>query len=182
MPIVEPEVLMDGAHMLSRCGNVTAKVLHQVFEQLRGQGIVLEAMILKPNMMLPGVSCPDPASLDEVAGATIECLSRIVPVAVAGIAFLSGGQPAQLATARLNAMNLRTTASGPSQQIRLRDALWPLTFAYGRALQQPALNLWAGNEANRVDAQRALLHRAPRNGAAARGDCDPTMDAEDAPA
>ena len=182
VPIVEPEVLMDGAHTLARCGEVTTEVLREVFEQLHGQGVVLEAMILKPNMVLPGMSSPDPASLDEVARATIECLLRTVPAAVAGVAFLSGGQPAQLATARLNAMHLQSTARGPSQQVRSRDVPWPLTFSFGRALQQPALSLWAGNEANRVDAQRALLHRARCNGAATRGDYDATMDVEDVPA
>ena len=182
VPIVEPEVLMEGAHTLARCGEVTTEVLREVFEQLHGQGVVLEAMILKPNMVLPGMSSPDPASLDEVARATIECLLRTVPAAVAGVAFLSGGQPAQLATARLNAMHLQSTARGPSQQVRSRDVPWPLTFSFGRALQQPALSLWAGNEANRVDAQRALLHRARCNGAATRGDYDATMDVEDVPA
>lgn len=169
VPIVEPEVLMDGAHTLARCGEVTAEVLHQVFDQLHCQGVVLEAMILKPNMVLPGLSCPVPASLDDIADATLTCLRRAVPAAVAGIAFLSGGQPGLLATARLNAMHLRAASTSPTSGCTSTNLPWPLTFSFGRALQQPALGLWAGDDTNRVVAQRALLHRARCNGAAAKG-------------
>ncbi len=182
VPIVEPEVLMDGGHTLARCGEVTAEVLHQVFEQIHRQGVMLEAMILKPNMVLPGLSCATPASLDEVADATLEGLLRAVPAAVAGVAFLSGGQSAQLATARLNAMHHRTAPRGPAPEAPLLSVPWPLTFSFGRALQQPALSLWGGNDANRVAAQQALLHRARCNGAAARGDYDSAMDTDGLPA
>ncbi len=178
VPIVEPEVLMEGGHTLARCGEVTAEVLHQVFEQLHGQGVALEAMILKPNMVLPGLASTVPASLDDIADATLTCLLRAVPAAVAGIAFLSGGQPAELATARLNAMHLRTTSPGPVSVAPPLRLPWPLTFSFGRALQQPALSLWAGDDANRVGAQRALLHRARCNGAAARGAWLPAMETE----
>lgn len=178
VPIIEPEVLMDGDHTLARCAEVTAEVLHQVFEQLHRQGVALEATILKPNMVLPGLGCTVPASLDEVADANLACLRHAVPAAVAGIAFLSGGQPAEWATARLNAMHLRAaladpTAAGPSHGLP-----WPLSFSFGRALQQPALKLWAGDDANRAVAQRALLHRARCNGAAVGGDYRPAMEAE----
>lgn len=182
VPIVEPEVLMDGGHSLARCGDVTAEVLHQVFDQLHRQGVVLEAMILKPNMVLPGLACAVPASLDEVADATLSCLLRAVPAAVAGIAFLSGGQAAQLATARLNAMYVRATVPGPASASPSLGLPWPVTFSFGRALQQPALGLWAGDDANRVAAQRALLHRARCNAAAARGACRPAMETEGRPA
>lgn len=170
VPIVEPEVLMDGGHTLARCSDVTTEVLHQVFEQLHRQGVALEGMVLKPNMVLPGLSCGAPASLDAVADATLSCLRRAVPAAVAGIAFLSGGQPAALATARLNAMHQQTSLP------------WPLTFSFGRALQQPALGLWAGSDSNRVAAQNALLHRARCNGAAVRGAWRPAMETEGLPA
>jgi fructose-bisphosphate aldolase class I len=141
-------------------------VLHQVFEQLYRQGVALEGMVLKPNMVLPGLSSGATASLEEVADATLSCLRRTVPAAVAGIAFLSGGQSAELATARLNAMHLRTALP------------WPLSFSFGRALLQPALGLWAGSDSNRVAAQNALLHRARCNGAAVRGAWRPAMETE----
>ena len=166
VPIVEPEVLMEGGHTLARCSDVTTEVLHQVFEQLYRQGVALEGMVLKPNMVLPGLSSGATASLEEVADATLSCLRRTVPAAVAGIAFLSGGQSAELATARLNAMHLRTGLP------------WPLSFSFGRALQQPALGLWAGSDSNRVAAQNALLHRARCNGAAVRGAWRPAMETE----
>ncbi len=181
VPIVEPEVLMEGRHTLARCGEVTAEVLHQVFEQLHCQGVALEAMILKPNMVLSGLDCTVPASLDDVADATLTCLLRAVPAAVAGIAFLSGGQPAQLATARLNAMHLPTASPGPVSAAPPPHLPWPLTFSFGRALQQPALSLWAGDDANRVVAQRALLHRARCNGAAVRGAWRPALETEGLP-
>jgi fructose-bisphosphate aldolase class I len=172
VPIVEPEVLMEGGHTLARCSEATSEVLHQVFEQLHNQGVALEAMILKPNMVLPGLSSDFAASLEDVADATLNCLLRTVPAAVAGVAFLSGGQPAVLATERLNAMQRRNHASGSTSP----TFPWPLSFSFGRALQQPALRLWAGNDAHRALAQNALLHRAHCNGAAARGEYSPAME------
>jgi fructose-bisphosphate aldolase class I len=162
VPIVEPEVLMDGDHTLERCRSVTEDVLHRVFDQLHLQGVMLEAMILKPNMVLPGLTCATQESVDVVAAATVKSLLRVVPAAVAGIAFLSGGQSGELASARLNAMHGRFGL--PPVQ-----APWPLTFSFGRALQQPALEIWAGDEVNRVAAQQALLHRARCNATALRG-------------
>lgn len=178
VPIVEPEVLMDGDQTLARCSDVTAEVLHEVFEQLHLQGVALEAMILKPNMVLPGLSCATAVSLDDVADATLICLRRAVPAAVAGVAFLSGGQAAALATARLNAMHQATSAQSPATAARWPKLPWPLTFSFGRALQQPALSLWAGKDSNRVAAQHALQHRARCNAAAARGAWRPAMETE----
>jgi len=169
VPIVEPEVLMDGGHTMRRCGEVTHTVLRAVFDALDAQGVVLEAMVLKPNMVLPGLVCPEEAPADVVAQATLAGLQRTVPAAVAGIAFLSGGQSAELASARLNAMNLEhETPAGRSP--------WPLVFSFGRALQQPALQIWRGQEANVLAAQRALIHRANCNGAAVRGLYKPSME------
>ncbi len=128
VPIVEPEVLMSGTHTLQRCGEVTEEVLRSVFNQLCTQEVILEGMILKPNMLLPGLACPQQKSVDEVADATVKCLLRVVPAAVPGIAFLSGGQSAELASARLNAMNVRFQSRRP----------WALAFSYARAIQQPA--------------------------------------------
>lgn len=169
VPIVEPEVLMDGEHTLAHCQAVTDEVLHGVFSQLHTQRVVLEAMILKPNMVLPGLACPVQESVDAVADATVACLLRAVPAAVAGIAFLSGGQSSELASARLNAMHLRFGAAQASLP-------WPLTFSFGRALQEPALRLWGGMPANSVAAQNALLHRARCNAAALRGRYDTSME------
>ncbi len=160
VPIVEPEVLMDGAHTLERCAEVTEQVLQSVFEQLHIQGVLLEGMILKPNMVLPGLASPKQAPVDEVAGATVSCLLRAVPAAVPGIAFLSGGQSAELASARLNAMNVRFKSRLP----------WALAFSFARAIQQPALDIWRGEEANVGAAQQALYHRAKCNSAARRGE------------
>ena len=162
VPIVEPEVLMDGRHTAQRCGEVTNAVLHAVFDALEAQGVVLEAMILKPNMVLAGSDGPEQHDAGSVARATLRCLQRSVPVAVAGIAFLSGGQTAELATARLNAIN-ETDGSAAER------SPWPLVFSFGRALQQPALDIWRGQEANVIAAQRALIHRAACNGAALHG-------------
>jgi fructose-bisphosphate aldolase, class I len=160
VPVVEPEVLMEGYHPLDRCGEVTEEVLRTVFNQLHSQGVMLEGMILKPNMVLPGSTCPNQETIDEVADATVECLLRAVPAAVPGVAFLSGGQSAQLASARLNAMNVRFKGRMP----------WGLSFSFGRAIQQPALEIWRGNPANVVAAQSALQHRAKCNRAARRGE------------
>ena len=159
VPIVEPEVLMDGEHALARCGQVTQEVLREVFDQLRTQGVVLEAMLLKPNMILPGAACPTPVSVDAVAAVTLTCLRRAVPAAVAGIAFLSGGQSGDLASARLAAIN--SPARGPLP--------WPVTFSFGRAIQEPALTIWGGHDTNVGRAQQALLRRAAANRDARRG-------------
>ena len=159
VPIVEPEVLMDGDHSLERCRAVTEDVLYNVFEQLHGQQVMLEGMILKPNMVLPGLSCPTQETVDEVADVTVTCFLRTVPAAVPGIAFLSGGQSAELASARLSAMNARFKSQMP----------WALTFSYSRAIQQPALEIWRGDNANIIKAQNALYHRARCNQAARRG-------------
>jgi fructose-bisphosphate aldolase class I len=159
VPIVEPEVLMDGSHDLQHCFDVTEQVLRIVFQQLAGQRVALEGMILKPNMVLPGTECPRQNSVEEVADATVRCLLRTVPAAVPGIAFLSGGQSPELASARLNAMNLRFAGKMP----------WALTFSFSRAIQQPALELWAGQSVNTGPAQQALVHRAACNSAARCG-------------
>lgn len=191
VPIVEPEVLMDGAHTLEQCRKVTEETLRNVFIQLNCQRVLLEGMILKPNMVLPGLTCPpheevkevgvgeqqyqvrlkdrqqDEASdVDEVADATVQCLFRTVPAAVQGIAFLSGGQSAELASARLNAMNVRFKSRLP----------WALAFSFARAIQQPALEIWRGQAANVKAAQQALLHRAKCNRAARRGEYSTAME------
>jgi fructose-bisphosphate aldolase class I len=169
VPIVEPEVLMAGRHTMQRCGEVTHAVLHAVFDALDAQGVTLEAMVLKPNMVLPGQDCPQQDGVEAVASATLACLQRAVPAAVAGIAFLSGGQSAELASARLNALNIGNGT--PADR-----APWPLVFSFGRALQQPALQIWGGQDANVVAAQRALIHRAACNGAALHGAYTPSME------
>ncbi|MBC7499679.1 MAG: fructose-bisphosphate aldolase class I, partial [Herminiimonas sp.] len=128
VPIVEPEVLMDGGHTLQRCAEVTEETLQTVFDQLHRQGVRLEGMLLKPNMVLPGLACATQVTVDQVADATLQCLLRTVPAAVPGIAFLSGGQSAELASARLNAMQVRWHSRLP----------WALTFSFSRAIQQPA--------------------------------------------
>ncbi|MDQ0025679.1 fructose-bisphosphate aldolase class I [Variovorax paradoxus] len=167
VPVVEPEVLMEGDHSLARCSEITEDTLHAVFAQLRLQGVLLEGMLLKPNMVLPGQACPQQESVEEVADATVACLLRTVPAAVPGIAFLSGGQSAQLASARLNAMNQRFKSRLP----------WALAFSYSRAVQQPALDAWKGDRANVEAAKKALVHRAQCNQAARRGNYDATADA-----
>jgi fructose-bisphosphate aldolase class I len=160
VPIVEPEVLMDGDHTLEQCAQTTEAALHTVFNQLYRQRVLLEGMILKPNMVLPGKDCPSQASVEEVADATVACLLRTVPGAVPGVAFLSGGQGPELASARLNAMNIRWRSKMP----------WVLTFSYSRAIQQPALDTWKGEEVNKAAAQKALYHRAQCNSMARRGE------------
>ena len=166
VPIVEPEVLMDGEHTLERCAEVTEKVLRTVFNQLYAQRVTLEGMILKPNMVLPGLTCPKQETVDEVADITVKCLLRAVPAAVPGIAFLSGGQSAELASARLNAMN-----------VKFRSRLsWALTFSFARAIQQPALEIWQGKEKNILAAQKALYHRTRCNLAARRGEYNTTIE------
>lgn len=164
VPIVEPEVLMDGDHTLDRCAEVTTAVLRAVYEQLARHRVVLEASLLKPNMVLPGSECPVQAGDDEIATTTLEVMRRTVPAAVPGLVFLSGGQTDEQATARLDALN----RSGPQP--------WELSFSFGRALQGPVLRAWAGDDGHREAAQDALLRRARLNGAARHGTYDPTME------
>ena len=166
VPIVEPEVLMDGDHTMTRCFEVTEEVLLTVFNQLYTQGVLLEGMILKPNMVVPGLDCPKQESVDEVANATVKCLQRAVPAAVPGITFLSGGQSSELASARLNAMNIHFKSRSP----------WELSFSFGRALQQPALETWLGLDENVPEAQKALYHRAECNYAARLGEYNSGME------
>jgi len=166
VPIVEPEVLMDGGHTMERCFGVTEEVLRTVFNQLYVQGVMVEGMILKPNMVLPGLSCPKQESDDDIADATVKCFLRAVPAAVQGITFLSGGQSAELASARLNAINARFKSKLP----------WKISFSYGRALQQPALEIWHGKEENIIKAQQALSHRAKCNHAACLGEYNDAME------
>jgi fructose-bisphosphate aldolase class I len=158
VPIVEPEVLMDGSHTIERCEEVTGSVLHTVFNALFDQRVSLESMLLKPNMVIASEKCPRQVSVQEVATATLRCLRRHVPAAVPGIVFLSGGQSDRLATAHLNAIN---RLPGPKP--------WKIGFSYGRALQDPALAAWRGNDENRQVGQEALYLRAKCNAAASRG-------------
>ena len=166
VPVVEPEVLMDGDHTLEACRKVTEEVLRNVFIQLNCQRVLLEGMILKPNMVLPGLTYPTQASVDEVANITVKSLWRTVPAAVPGVAFLSGGQSAELASARLNTMNHRFKTQLP----------WALAFSFARAIQQPALEIWQGKEVNVKAAQEALLHRARCNRAARQGEYTSAME------
>jgi fructose-bisphosphate aldolase class I len=166
VPVVEPEVLMDGGHSLARCREITEEVLNTVFSQLYTQRVDLEGMILKSNMVLPGLACPEQNSVEDVAEATVTSLLRVVPAAVPGIAFLSGGQSSELASARLNAMNVRFKSRVP----------WALSFSFARAIQQPALELWRGKESNVVAAQKALIHRARCNRAARLGEYTAAME------
>ena len=166
VPIVEPEVLMDGAHTIERCEEVTGAVLHAVFHALFEQGVSLESMLLKPSMVIAGKDCSRQASVQEVATATLRCLRRHVPAAVPGIVFLSGGQKDRLATAHLNAIN---RLPGPKP--------WKISFSYGRALQDAAMEAWHGRDENLKAGQQALYHRARCNGAAARGEYTDEMEA-----
>jgi fructose-bisphosphate aldolase class I len=166
VPVVEPEVVMDGAHTMEQCCEVTDKVLRTVFSELIAQRVVLEGMVLKPNMVLPGISSSSQLTLDDVADATVNCFLRSVPAAVPAIAFLSGGQPAELATARLNAMNARFKSRLP----------WALAFSFARAIQQPALEIWSGRQENVAAAQQALYHRALCNKAARSGEYSSEME------
>jgi fructose-bisphosphate aldolase class I len=169
VPVVEPEVLMEGAHTLQTCSKITEQVLRAVFCELHAQRVQLECMILKPNMVLPGLSCYTQESVDEVADATVHCLLQAVPAAIPGIAFLSGGQDGVLASARLNAMNTRFRSKLP----------WALSFSFGRAIQEPALEIWHGDKANVEEAQQALLHRATCNRAARCGEYDSEFERDD---
>lgn len=158
VPIVEPEVLMDGDHTIERCEEVTSLVHHYVFRELFDQGVSLEGLLLKPNMVLAGKECPQQPSVDAVARATTRNLRRMVPAAVPGIVFLSGGQGVQLASQHLNAVH-QVEPSLP----------WAVTFSYARALQDPALHAWMGKKENAKAAQRAFHHRALCNSAASLG-------------
>jgi fructose-bisphosphate aldolase class I len=166
VPIVEPETLMDGSHSIERCEQVTGVVLHAVFDALFDQGVALEGILLKPNMVISGKACNRQASVDEVATATLRCLKRHVPAAVPGVVFLSGGQNPRLATAHLNAIN---QLPGPQP--------WKLSFSYGRALQDPALEAWHGRDENLAAGQQALYRRARLNGAASVGKYGDEMEA-----
>jgi fructose-bisphosphate aldolase class I len=159
VPIVEPEVLMDGDHTIDRCEQVTEWTLNAVYDALYLDKVRLEGSVLKPSMVVPGKDNPQQASVEEVAERTIRTLKRTVPAAVAGIVFLSGGQSDELATAHLNAMNRMFEGNLP----------WPVSFSYGRALQQPSLKAWKGNASNVAGGQAALLHRARMNSLASSG-------------
>jgi fructose-bisphosphate aldolase, class I len=158
VPIVEPEVLMDGAHTVERCEQVTGSVLHAVFAALAEQRVMLEGMLLKPNMITAGAQCSSAASAQDVATATLRCLRRHVPAAVPGIVFLSGGQEERLATSHLDAIN-RLPIAKP----------WTISFSYGRALQDPALKAWHGSDQNLKAGARAIAQRAHLNSAASLG-------------
>ncbi|MGH9038629.1 MAG: class I fructose-bisphosphate aldolase [Acidimicrobiia bacterium] len=164
VPIVEPEVLMDGDHGIDACYTTTRAAQRAVFAALATHKVLLEAMVLKPNMVLPGNKSSETASVEDVAAATVRCLSQTVPGAVPGVAFLSGGQSPELSTAHLNAMNA------------LGSAPWTLTFSFGRGLQDPALKAWGGKPANAEAAQLALAHRLTLTGAACRGEYTEAME------
>ncbi|MCY4611952.1 MAG: fructose-bisphosphate aldolase class I [Gammaproteobacteria bacterium] len=164
VPIVEPEVLMNGEHDIARSYEVTVRALEVTFDQLARQGVWLEGIVLKPSMVISGDRCAEQADVETVAARTVECLKKTVPAAVPGIAFLSGGQSDEEASAHLNAIN------------RHPDLPWAVTFSYGRALQQQAMKSWGGVEANRGTGQDAIAKRARLNGAAARGAYDSGME------
>ena len=164
VPIVEPEVLMDGSHTIERCEEVTSRVLETVFTELDAHRVLFEGMLLKPNMIIPGKKCPSQATVHQVAEATIRCMTRYVPAAVPGIVFLSGGQSAEEATEHLNAMNMM----GPHP--------WEVSFSYGRALQAPVLDVWQGEESNVSDAQKMLFKRCKLNGYARDGKYNSEME------
>ena len=168
VPIVEPEVMMDGDHTMKQCKSVTEELIRTVFRHLYDQRVMIEGVILKPNMVLPGLNCKKQESVADIANATVECLQRSVPAAVPGIAFLSGGQPAELASIRLNAINVFAKS----------QSTWPLTFSFSRALQQPALEVWRGMPTKIVQAQEELLHRARCNHSARCGEYSVTLNNE----
>jgi fructose-bisphosphate aldolase class I len=167
VPIVEPEVLMDGDHTLDRCRKVTQEGLLMLFTELHNQRVDLHGIILKPNMILPGKDCPVQEDDETITEVTIKCLLRCVPASVPGVAFLSGGQSPQQATSRLNTMH------------KLYPSLpWALTFSYARAVQQPAMDLWAGKEENVAAAQQALFYRAYLNSLARKGKYRPDLEGQ----
>jgi fructose-bisphosphate aldolase class I len=164
VPIVEPEVLMDGDHSIERSYDVTSETLRTVFDELASQRVRFEEMVLKPSMVIAGKKASRQAGVQEVAEETLRCLLNTVPAAVPGVAFLSGGQSAEVATEHLNAMS------------KMGPLPWSLSFSYGRALQDPALATWKGDEANVEDAQKALYHRVRLNGIARSGEYTPEME------
>ena len=164
VPIVEPEILMDGTHTIDESYQLTTETLYNVFYELVSQGVELEGMVLKPNMVLSGYDCSEQASVEQVAEMTVDCFLNTVPAAVPGIAFLSGGQSDELATAHLNAMN------------QIDNTPWNLTFSYGRALQAPALKAWSGKDENVSSAQDALMKRAKFNSLATKGEFSADME------
>jgi fructose-bisphosphate aldolase class I len=164
VPIVEPEILMNGDHTIEESYQLTTETLYTIFYELAAQGVELEGMVLKPNMVLSGYDCSEQASVKEVAEMTVDCFFNTVPAAVPGIAFLSGGQSDELATAHLNAMN------------QIDGAPWNLTFSYGRALQTPALKAWSGKAENIHAAQEAVMKRASFNGLATKGEYSSDME------
>ena len=164
VPIVEPEILMDGTHTIEESYQLTTETLYTVFYELASQGVELEGMVLKPNMVLSGYDCSEQASIQEVAEMTVDCFFNTVPAAVPGIAFLSGGQSDELATAHLNAMN------------QIDGTPWNLTFSFGRALQVPALKAWSGKADNIPTAQEELMKRANFNGLATKGEYSSDME------
>ena len=166
VPIVEPEVLMDGSHSIERCFDATERTLRRTFEELAAQRVNLEGILLKPNMVLSGHEAQDRASAEQVAASTIECFKRTVPAAVPGIVFLSGGQGDEEATVNLDAINRRATAEG---------APWELSFSYGRGLQATPLKAWGGSPSDIGKAQKALMQRARLTSAARRGEYSPEM-------
>ena len=164
VPIVEPEILMDGTHTIDESYQLTTETLYNVFYELVSQGVELEGMVLKPNMVLSGYDCSEQASVEQVAEMTVGCFLNTVPAAVPGIAFLSGGQSDELATAHLNAMN------------QIDNTPWNITFSYGRALQAPALKAWSGKDENVSSAQDALMKRAKFNSLATKGEFSADME------
>lgn len=166
VPIVEPEVLMKGDHTLEQTFEVMEETFITLFHQLHQQKVMLEGLILKSSMVLPGVDCPVQATVNQVADATIKCFLRTVPAATAGIAFLSGGQSGKLACQHLNAMHVNYKSNLP----------WPLTFSFGRAIQQPALSIWHGQSDKVHEAQQALYHRAQCSAAAVAGNYDDALE------
>ena len=165
MPIVEPEILMEGTHTIERCEEITEATLKRVYFELHAHRVVLEGTLLKPNMVLSGTDCPVQAGVQEVAEATVRCFRRAVPAAVPGIVFLSGGQSAKIATEHLNAMNA------------IGNCPWELSFSYGRALQGPTLEAWGGNAGHASRAQKVFYHRAKCNSAARYGTYTQQMEA-----
>jgi fructose-bisphosphate aldolase class I len=164
VPIVEPEILMDGTHSIDESYHLTTETLYNVFYELVSQGVELEGMVLKPNMVLSGYDCSEQASVEQVAEMTVDCFLNTVPAAVPGIAFLSGGQSDELATAHLNAMN------------QIDNIPWNLTFSFGRALQAPALKSWSGKDKNISSAQAAFMKRAKFNSLATKGEFSADME------
>ena len=165
VPMVEPEVLMDADNTIDKCYEVTEQTLKTLFRQLKDQRVVIEHTILKVNMVIAGKLCPEQAGIQEVADKTIKCLSGCVPAVLPGIVFLSGGQSAELATANLNTLNAS-----------YNDLPWPLSFSYGRALQEPCLKTWGGKKENVENAQRILLHREKCNSFACLGKYSEVME------